>query len=190
MKATIVYSLTLSRLLLPAIVAGLCLFHEDPYNWTLWVSLVLIGISEATDFFDGFYARRWGVVSELGKVLDPHTDAIAHLIVYWTLAMLDRVWFIVFVVMASRDILVGLLRIELIKAKRNASAKISGKIKAGILGAGSMILMGGPIYWNDQIKPYIVGAVSVISMLAVIIALIHHLAGIWGILVHDPEDAA
>ena len=53
-----------------------------------------------------------------------------------------------------------------------------------------MILMGGPIYWNDQIKPYIVGAVSVISMLAVIIALIHHLAGIWGILVHDPEDAA
>ena len=187
-KRNIVYALTLSRLVFAMAVAVLCLFHEEPYNWALWASLLLIGASEITDMLDGYLARRWGVVSELGKVLDPHADAIAHLIIYWTLAMLDRAWFSVFLVMASRDVLVGLIRIELLKTNQNVSARITGKIKAVFLGGGSMVLMGGPLFWTEQTKPWIVGAVSAIGMLLVIIALVHHLSAVWPALVKKPDS--
>ena len=188
LKRNIVYTLTLSRLVLALLVAVLCLFHEEPYNWALWASLLLIGASEVTDMLDGYLARKWGVVSELGKVLDPHADAIAHLIIYWTLAMMDRAWFLVFLVMASRDVLVGLIRIELLKANQNVSARITGKIKAFFLGGGSIVLMGGPIYWTPQTKPYIVGGISVVGMLLVIIALIHHMSAAWPVLMRRDES--
>lgn len=190
LKRNIVYTLTLSRLVLALLVAVLCLFHEEPYNWALWASLLLIGASEVTDMLDGYLARRWGVVSELGKVLDPHADAIAHLIIYWTLAMMDRAWFLVFLVMACRDVLVGLIRIELLKANQNVSARITGKIKAFFLGGGSLVLMGGPLYWTAQTKPYIVGAISAVGMALVIIALIHHMSAAWPAIMGKEDSGA
>jgi cardiolipin synthase len=42
----------------------------------LW-GFVLLGLVQATDWVDGFIARRWGQVSELGKLLDPFADRLA-----------------------------------------------------------------------------------------------------------------
>lgn len=42
----------------------------------LWGFLVL-GIVQATDWVDGYIARRYGQVTELGKVLDPFADRLA-----------------------------------------------------------------------------------------------------------------
>ena len=41
---------------------------------------------ELTDALDGAIARARGVTSELGATLDPLTDSMSRLIVYWTLA--------------------------------------------------------------------------------------------------------
>ena len=41
-----------------------------------WSSLVVIAVVFATDFLDGFVARRTGAVSELGKWLDPVADRL------------------------------------------------------------------------------------------------------------------
>jgi CDP-diacylglycerol--glycerol-3-phosphate 3-phosphatidyltransferase len=40
-------------------------------TFVLWV------VGAATDWFDGFLARRWGAVSVWGKILDPIADKIA-----------------------------------------------------------------------------------------------------------------
>lgn len=42
----------------------------------LWGFLVL-GLVQATDWVDGYIARRYGQVTELGKVLDPFADRLA-----------------------------------------------------------------------------------------------------------------
>lgn len=39
-------------------------------------AVILYGIGAATDFFDGFIARRWGQISELGRLLDPLADRV------------------------------------------------------------------------------------------------------------------
>jgi len=62
--------LSLSRIvLMPAVL--FCLREEK----TLPL-LILMLLAVATDYFDGFLARKLGKISELGKILDPLADKI------------------------------------------------------------------------------------------------------------------
>jgi cardiolipin synthase len=67
----------------------------------------LLGVLGATDWVDGFVARRYGQVSELGKVLDPVADRLL-LLVGVTAILIDGsapVWFGVAVLV--REVLVA-----------------------------------------------------------------------------------
>lgn len=55
----------------------------------------LLGVLGATDWVDGWIARRFNQVSELGKVLDPTADRIMFLVAVFTM-MIDEsvaIWF-------------------------------------------------------------------------------------------------
>ncbi len=41
-----------------------------------WYTVGLLLLLAATDFFDGYLARRWGVTSQLGAILDPIADKL------------------------------------------------------------------------------------------------------------------
>lgn len=63
------------RLLLVPALAWLYLVRKD-YSATAWVLL----LSGATDIADGFIARRFGMVSDLGKALDPIADKLTQIV--------------------------------------------------------------------------------------------------------------
>ncbi len=44
---------------------------------------ILILFMGITDFLDGFLARKWGVESRLGTILDPIADKISALLIVW-----------------------------------------------------------------------------------------------------------
>jgi len=60
---------------LAAVPISVLLLEGSPGSRT-W-ALVLVVLAIATDFLDGFFARRLHQVSELGKVIDPLADKIA-----------------------------------------------------------------------------------------------------------------
>ncbi|MCH2107212.1 MAG: CDP-alcohol phosphatidyltransferase family protein [Planctomycetes bacterium] len=73
-------ALTIGRILLIPVflwAAHLCTLTEgssDRARWTALGVLFLIGLS---DLLDGWLARRWGLVSELGATLDATADKLA-----------------------------------------------------------------------------------------------------------------
>jgi cardiolipin synthase len=74
---------SLSRVLtVPNLVTALRLACVPVFVWLLFgahrqtVAAVLLGVLGATDWVDGFVARRWHQVSTLGKVLDPLADRV------------------------------------------------------------------------------------------------------------------
>ncbi|WCL47540.1 CDP-alcohol phosphatidyltransferase family protein [Leptospira sp. GIMC2001] len=77
--------LTLSRVIfaLPAIL----LFHSG----NLLLSYILFGFIFLTDFLDGMFARRMGLVSELGSILDPVCDKILVLSLFTYFYAIDLV---------------------------------------------------------------------------------------------------
>src|SRR3954453_23106931 len=62
--------LTIARL-----VPSVIWFVTLTLGWFL-PSLVLFAIAAGTDWVDGFYARRYGQITQLGRILDPFADKI------------------------------------------------------------------------------------------------------------------
>ena len=50
--------------------------HTSGYNTFYWLMLATIAVSGLTDFFDGRVARKFNMVTDWGKMLDPIADKI------------------------------------------------------------------------------------------------------------------
>jgi len=104
---TLINILTLSRILLAAIIF-LLLMSPDGYL----LALVLFFLAGVTDYFDGYLARKYNAVSNLGEVLDPIADKILILFVLFGLAINLSSYLIGFIgaIVITREIWVGALR--------------------------------------------------------------------------------
>ena len=80
----------------------------DRYFW----ALLLFFLAGITDYFDGYLARKYDAVSQLGEILDPIADKILILFVLFGLAINLSSYLIGFVgaIIITREIWVGALR--------------------------------------------------------------------------------
>ena len=104
---TFINLLTFSRILLAAIIF-LLLMSSDGYL----MAFVLFFIAGITDYFDGYFARKYNAVSQLGEILDPIADKILILFVLFGLAVNLSSYLIGFIgaLIITREIWVGALR--------------------------------------------------------------------------------
>lgn len=98
--------LTLARVAAVPVVVALLL--SDTRVSGLWAAAIF-GLAAVTDFVDGWLARKWGVVTVLGKFLDPLADKLIVMAALIMLIPLDRVpaW-AVFIILAREMIVTGL----------------------------------------------------------------------------------
>src|SRR5699024_10880691 len=75
----------------------------DARTWPMTVTLlVLLTLIEISDGLDGHLARKWEVRSEWGAMLDPYSDSVSRLIVYFGLGQSGLVHPALVLVMALR----------------------------------------------------------------------------------------
>jgi CDP-diacylglycerol--glycerol-3-phosphate 3-phosphatidyltransferase len=137
--------------------------------WVLVACIVLQGLADLTDILDGYFARRWGAVSEAGATLDPLADSLSRIITYWALACAGLAWATVPLVMALRDVLAAYCRIVWVRRGSSVSARWSGKLKAVVQGAGAFALLAGPLYW-PYVGKWPLGAISLIVIVATLLS--------------------
>ena len=125
---TFINLLTFSRILLAAIIF-LLLTSSDGYL----LALILFFVASITDYFDGYLARKYNAVSELGEVLDPIADKILIVFVLFGLSVNLTSYFIAFMasLIITREIWVGALRDFNARQKRSDATKVTflAKIK-------------------------------------------------------------
>jgi CDP-diacylglycerol--glycerol-3-phosphate 3-phosphatidyltransferase len=82
----------------------------SPENYLL--AFILFFIAGVTDYFDGYLARKYNSVSELGEILDPIADKILIVFVLFGLAVNLSSYLIGFIgaLIITREIWVGALR--------------------------------------------------------------------------------
>lgn len=136
--------LTLLRILVVPVVAFL-LYIPDGREITLFRSAaatILFTVAMFTDLFDGYIARRYGMVTALGKLLDPLADK---LLVCASMIMLippGRVPAWIVAVIVAREIGVTALRGAASTEGLVIAASSLGKAKTVLLsiGVGALIL--------------------------------------------------
>jgi len=107
-----------------------------------FILILLLGLSEISDFFDGFLARKFGVVTELGKILDPMADSITRLTILltFTQGFIDLPLLLVFV-FVYRDAMISTLRTVCALKGVTLAARTSGKIKAVLQGVSIFMIL-------------------------------------------------
>ena len=109
------------------------IFWLTPYVNNFWqiVTVLIFTLICLTDFLDGWIARKLGIVSDMGKILDPLADKILILVFLPLLEMRAISSFPVFIILA-REFAIMALRVVLAKEGVIMEAKLSGKIKTAI----------------------------------------------------------
>lgn len=120
-----------ARLLLSFVLFALIPLHY------YWAALALFVIAAGTDWIDGWYARKYNQVTQLGRILDPFCDKILICGAYILLAiaMAGRFpWYAqiagwMAVVVVGRELLVTVLRSLIEGSGGDFSAQMAGKLK-------------------------------------------------------------
>lgn len=128
---TFINILTFSRIVLAAIIF-LLLMSSDGYV----MALILFFVAGITDYLDGYLARKFNAVSQLGEILDPIADKILILFLLFALAINLSSYLIGFIgaLIITREIWVGALRDMNARNGRSDATKVTflAKIKTTI----------------------------------------------------------
>lgn len=95
------------------------------------VSFVLFAIAAGTDWLDGYWARKYGQITTLGRILDPFADKVIICGTFIFLAAIPGSHLVPWmaVVVMGRELLVTALRSYLEQQGADFSATMSGKLK-------------------------------------------------------------
>lgn len=117
--------LTLARLVLSVV-----LFVLLPLGYYA-ASFVVFVVAASTDWLDGYFARKWNLVTVLGRILDPFVDKVIVCGTFIYLAAVEnsgvQAWMAVVIV--ARELLITALRSFLEQQGADFSAAMSGKLK-------------------------------------------------------------
>jgi len=144
--------ITLLRIFfVPLVVAGL--LSEDLVAWISPVSvpqdlfaLAVFLAAAATDFVDGYLARRWGQITTVGTLLDPIADKLLVSAALVSLVQISRVspWIVILII--GREFAVSGLRSIAAVAGYTIEASELGKTKMVAQVAGIALVIAG-IHW-------------------------------------------
>lgn len=146
--------LTITRIILSLLLIVLLLFPFDRvglsfpsfYVGSVCLNLkyviggIIFIIASLTDFLDGYIARKYGLITNTGKMLDAIADKVLVNSVLIILSSLRFISPIIPVVIVLRDIVVNAIKMEAASRGKVVAAIKSGKIKTASLMIGTVLI--------------------------------------------------
>ena len=140
-------------------------FKDEIENHYLW-SFIIIVLSGLSDIVDGFIARKFHMVSDLGKVLDPIADKLTQAVVLLCIVINHLVVLPMFVVLFIKELLTLFAAIHILtNGSKPLSARWFGKLSTVVIFISMAYAIIVDIYSLSQIPLYFLNAASIICML-------------------------
>jgi CDP-diacylglycerol--glycerol-3-phosphate 3-phosphatidyltransferase len=124
----------------------------------------LLAFAEYTDYLDGKYARKYGQVSNFGKVFDPFADVFLNITVFFCLVLSGYMPAIILLLIIYREISMTFIRMVAIQegvaigARKGGKTKtvlyiiscfftlaVEGSLRLGLFNAGDLPIRAGKI---------------------------------------------
>ncbi len=116
---------------------------EEPKEYLQAAAVVFV--SGLTDFFDGFIARTFDMVTELGKLIDPIADKFTQAALIFVLVVKIKWMFLLLILFAIMQLFLLFAGIFMLrKDKRLNGSKWFGKVSTTVFYAVMLILISIP----------------------------------------------
>jgi CDP-diacylglycerol--glycerol-3-phosphate 3-phosphatidyltransferase len=93
------------------------------------IAVFVFIIAALTDFYDGYLAKKRGLITNFGKIMDPIADKVLILSLFFVLAYLGATDMRMVMLIALREIVVTVSRLVAMKKGQVIAAESLGKIK-------------------------------------------------------------
>ncbi len=176
--------LTMLRIILSLAIIAILLFPFDAtgielpelfvnesivVNITYLIAGVLFIIASLTDFFDGYIARKYNLVTDFGKMIDAIADKILVNSVLIILASQGVIHPIIPVVVIVRDSVVNSIKMVAGSKGKVVAAIKSGKLKTACLMTGIVLTLFYNLpfeLWNLKVADLLLLVATVLSVIS------------------------
>lgn len=144
--------LTVMRLVAAPIVAVIITLSTQPLY--ALIALLIYAIASATDWLDGYLARKWESVSGFGRMLDPIADKLMVIIILAALmgtALSGPLLAIPAIIIITREVMVSGLREFMAKQDFIVHVTLAAKMKTTIQLIAIGFLIGTFIFEQDSL---------------------------------------
>lgn len=130
---------TMSRIVaVPFVVAAM---KPNTLTWNIVATLLFI-LASVTDYFDGYFARKYNAVSNFGKFMDPIADKILVTSVLTMLLAMGKIDTWMVIIILARDNFIGGIRSVAAADQIIIAAKPAGKWKTAMqMGAIPLVII-------------------------------------------------
>ncbi|MFD2170169.1 CDP-diacylglycerol--glycerol-3-phosphate 3-phosphatidyltransferase [Tumebacillus lipolyticus] len=116
-------------------------FFSD-YKYNMEVALLVLALAGLTDILDGYLARKYKLVTELGKMLDPLADKLMMLSVVLSFVIDNRVSWLMAGLLIFRDLGMIVASVFYVtRGKKTVPATVWGKLNTVLYYAALVALM-------------------------------------------------
>lgn len=156
--------LTIFRVILIPFFVVLLLFDITAYD--KWIALAIFIVASLTDFLDGHIARKYNLVTNFGKFMDPLADKLLVCSAMICLVELSRIPAWVVIIIISREFIISGFRLVASDNGVVIAASYWGKFKTTfqILMICLMIADLPPLALVTQIVMWVAVALTVVSL--------------------------
>ena len=158
------------RIIMIPVFAAVYYLNVIPYNFI--IAAAIFAIAAATDFLDGYIARNYNLVSDIGKFLDPIADKalVSTALIILLVPPAGTVilpWYsaILVAVIIARELIISGFRLVAAGKGMVISADMSGKIKTFFTDLSILAILV-----SAQITPDVFGAENIIGTVLLIIS--------------------
>lgn len=170
MKMNLPNKLTLFRVILIPFFVFFLLTDMAPGS--KWIALAIFIVASLTDLLDGKIARKYNLVTNFGKFMDPLADKLLVCSAMICLVSLGRLSAWIVIVIIAREFIISGFR--LIAADNNIviAASMWGKFKTTFQMAMIILLI---LNWNMLWFRILSGAVVYVALILTVVSLIDYL---------------
>ena len=167
--------ITLSRICLIPVFAAVFFLDMIPYNY--FIAGVIFTVAACTVFFDGNIARARGLVTNLGKFLDPIADKVLVAAAFIFLLVRQETltvlwqgdWVLVYAgvcvaVILARELIVSGFRMVAASAGLVLAADKVGKVKTTFQDISVAMLLFGADFFGVTLASQILNGIGIVSL--------------------------
>ena len=145
------------------------LFLQDVIPFGKWIALVVFIVASLTDLADGKIARKYNLVTDFGKFMDPLADKLLVDSAMIALCGIGRLYSVVVIIVIGREFIISGFRLIAADKGIVIAAGWWGKIKTVVQMFMIIILIcdfgGDIVYVIEQVFIYAALALTVISLI-------------------------